>query len=108
MWILRNLLWLLIMIAVVGFAILNVNGRVTEIRLPGAVYADLPLTAVLFSTFVLGMFLSFVITLIHYFKGRAALHRLTRENQSLKEELRALRNLPIEDLTLGGDAGGAG
>lgn len=108
MWILRNLLWLLIMIAVVGFAILNVNGRVTEIRLPGAVYTDLPLTVVLFSTFVIGMFLSFVMTLVHYLKGRAAMRKLARENQNLKEELRALRNLPIEDLALGEDAGGAG
>ena len=108
MWILRNLLWLLIMIAVVGFAILNVNGRVTEIRLPGSVYANLPLTAVLFSTFVIGMFLAFMMTLVQYLKGRAAMQRLARENQNLKEELRALRNLPIEDLTHGADAEDAG
>ncbi len=108
MWILKNLLWLLVMIAVVGFAILNVNGRVTEIRLPGAIYANLPLTVVLFSTFVLGMFLAFIMTVVHYLKGRAAMHKLSRENQNLKEELRALRNLPLEDLKLGEDAEGAG
>jgi uncharacterized integral membrane protein len=101
MWILRNLIWLLIMIAVVGFAILNVNGRVTEVKLPGAAYVDLPLTLVLFGAFVLGMFLAFVMTSVHYLKGRAAIGRLTRENQSLKEELRALRNLPLEDMRLG-------
>ncbi len=101
MWILKNLAWLLLMIAVVGFAILNVNGRVTEIRMPGAAYVDLPLTVVLFATFVLGMFLAFLMTMIHYLKGRAAMNRLVRENESLKEELRALRNLPLEDLKIG-------
>ena len=108
MWILKNLLWLLIMIAVLGFSILNVNGRVTEIRLPGVLYANLPLTVVLFSTFVLGMFLAFLMTLVQYLKSRAAMRKLSRENQNLKEELRGLRNLPLEDLKLGEDAEGAG
>lgn len=107
MWILRNLLWLLIMISVVGFSILNVNGRVTEIRLPGVLYVNLPLTVVLFSTFVLGMFLAFLMTLVQFLKSRAAMRKLSRENQNLKEELRALRNLPLEDLKLGEDAEGA-
>jgi len=94
------------MIAIVGFAILNVNGRVTEIRLPGAAYVDLPLTVILFAAFVLGMFLAFVMTSVHYLKGRAAVGRLARENQSLKEELRALRNLPLEDMKRGEGKGG--
>ena len=98
MWLLRNLAWLVIMVAVVGFAILNVNGRASEIHFPGAAYTDLPLTAVLFAAFALGMFLAFLLTMIHHLKGRAALGRLNREIQSLKEELRAIRNLPLEDL----------
>ena len=106
MWILKNLLWLLLLIAVGGFAILNVNGRVTEIRLPGVVYSDLPLTVVLFGTFVLGMLIAFIMTSVHYLKGRAAMRKVSRENQSLKEELRALRNLPLEDLNLDQEAGG--
>ena len=101
MWILKNLAWLLIMIAVVGFAILNVNGRVSEIRLPGATYVELPLTVVLFAAFVLGMFLAFLLTLVNLLKGRAAMGRLSRENESLKQELRSLRNLPLEDLKIG-------
>ncbi len=100
MWILKNMVWLLIMVAVVGFAILNVNGRASEIRLPGATYVDLPLTAVLFAAFVLGMFLAFLLTLVNILKGRAVMGRLTRENESLKQELRTLRNLPLEDLRL--------
>ncbi len=101
MWILRNLAWLVIMIAVVGFAILNVGGRASEIRLPGAVYTDLSLTVVLFAAFALGMLLAFLMTLFSYLKGLANMGRLQRENQSLKQELRSLRNLPLEDLNVG-------
>jgi uncharacterized integral membrane protein len=101
MWIFRNLAWLVIMIAVVGFAILNVSGRISEIRLPGVTYADLPLTVVLFASFALGMFIAFIMTMFHYLKERAAMGRLTRENQNLKQELQALRNLPLEDLNIG-------
>ena len=98
MWILKNLAWLVIMVAVVGFALLNMNGRASEIHFPGTTYTDLPLTVVLFAAFALGMFLAFLLTLVHHLKGRAAMGRLTRENLSLKEELRALRNLPLQDL----------
>jgi uncharacterized integral membrane protein len=101
MWIFKNLAWLVIMIAVVGFAILNVGGRVSEIRLPGVTYADLPLTVVLFAAFVFGMFLAFIMTMFHSLKERAVTGRLTRENRSLKQELQALRNLPLEDLNVG-------
>ncbi|HZI89411.1 MAG TPA: LapA family protein [Candidatus Polarisedimenticolia bacterium] len=100
MWILKNLAWLVIMVAVVGFAILNVNGRASEIHFPGVTYVNLPLTIVLFASFALGMFLAFVLTLFHHLKGRATLGRLTRENESLRQELRALRNLPLEDMKL--------
>src|SRR5438128_684057 len=48
MWILKNLAWLLIMVAVVGFGYLNLNGLATEIRIPGAVYSNVPLPIALF------------------------------------------------------------
>ena len=108
MWVFKNLAWLVIMIAVVGFAILNVGGRVSEIRLPGVIYTDLPLTIVLFATFAFGMFLAFIMTMFHHLKERAAMGRLTRENQKLKQELQALRNLPLEDLNVGEREGSAG
>jgi len=101
MWILKNLAWLLIMVAAVGFGYLNMNGLVTEIRIPGAIYSNVPLPIALFAAFALGMFLAFLLTLVSYLKGLAAQGRLSRENQSLKQELRSLRNLPLEDLRIG-------
>jgi len=105
MWLVRNLAWLAIMIIVVGFSILNVNERVTAIRLPGAVYEQVSLNVVLFVAFVAGMLVAFVLTLVQQLKGRATQNRLNRENQNLKEELRALRNLPLEDLKIGSGVG---
>jgi len=101
MWILKNLAWLLIMVAAVGFGYLNLNGLVTEIRVPGAVYSNVPLPIALFAAFALGMLVAFLLTLVSYLKGLASQGRLSRENQSLKQELRSLRNLPLEDLRIG-------
>ena len=101
MWFLRNIVWLMIMIVVVGFVILNLNESVTAVRLPGREYRLLSLNIVVFAAFVIGMATAFALTLIHHLKIRSALSRLSRENQDLKRELGQLRNLPIEDLTIG-------
>lgn len=108
MWIIRNFVWLLLISAVGWFMWENMPGRVSEIHIIGTTYRDLPVISVVFASFVIGMFLAFLISSIHYLKGRAAMHKLARENHNLKEELRALRNLPLEDLKLGEDVEGKG
>lgn len=107
MWFLRNVVWLVIMVLVVGFAILNVHETVTAIILPGSVYRLVPANVVLFVTFVLGMVTAFLLTLFHQLKVRSTMNRLRRENQDLKRELSQLRNLPLEDLNLGERSGAA-
>ena len=62
MWFLRNLVWLVIMVLVVGFAILNVHETVTAVHFPGRVYRTLPANVVLFVAFVLGMMTAFALT----------------------------------------------
>jgi uncharacterized integral membrane protein len=98
MWFLRNLVWLVIMVLVVGFAILNVHETVSAVQLPGHLYKNLPANVVLFVAFVLGMLTAFALTLFHQLKVRAVVGRIRRENQELKRELSQLRNLPLEDL----------
>lgn len=107
MWLLKNLIWLVIMVLVVGFAILNVNETVTAIILPGVAYRQVPANVVLFVTYVLGMITAFFLTLLHYVKIRSAMGRMNRENQELKRELSQLRNLPLEDFKLGERDGAA-
>ena len=101
MWFLKNIVWLVIMILVVGFAILNVNETITAIVLPGRVYRQLPSNVVLFVAYVVGMITAFVLMLVHHLKIQSAIRRVNRENQNLKQELSQLRNLPLEDLRSG-------
>jgi len=100
MWFLRNLIWLVIMVLVVGFAILNVNETVSAIHLPGHLYHAVNANAALFIAFVLGMATAFFLTLFHHVKARNAMGRVNRENLDLKRELDQLRNLALEDLDL--------
>ena len=100
MWFLRNVVWLVIMVLVVGFAILNVHETVTAIVFPGNAYRLVPANVALFVAFVLGMMTGFVLTLFHQLKVRSAMNRMSRENKDLKRELSLLRNLPLEDLNL--------
>ena len=98
MWFLRNFIWLVIMVLVVGFAILNVNETVSAIHLPGHVYHVVSANIALFLAFVLGMLIAFLLTLFHHVKARNAIGRVNRENQDLKRELDQLRNLALDDL----------
>ena len=106
MWFLKNVFWLVIMILVVGFAILNMKETVSAINLPGRVYTELPANVVLFISFVLGMVSAFVLVLVQVLRSRSAMGRLAKENDELRKELSQLRNLPLEDLKIGARGGG--
>ena len=101
MWFLKNVFWLVIMILVVGFAILNMKETVSAVNLPGRVYTGLSANVVLFIAFSLGMGSAFVLSLVQVLRSRAAVSRLTRENEEMKKELNQLRNLPLHDLKIG-------
>ena len=107
MWFLKNLFWLVIMILVVGFAILNMKETVSAINLPGHVYTSLPANIALFAAFVLGMASAFVLALVQVLRSRSAMVRMSRENEEMKRELNQLRNLPLTDLKIGRSGGGA-
>jgi uncharacterized integral membrane protein len=107
MWFLKNLFWLVIMILVVGFAILNMKETVSAVNLPGHVYTSLPANVVLFISFVLGMVAAFVLVLVQVLRSKSAMGRMSRENEELKKELSQLRNLPLTDLKIGRSGGGS-
>ncbi|HEX7077557.1 MAG TPA: LapA family protein [Candidatus Eisenbacteria bacterium] len=107
MWLFKNLLWLVIMTLVVGFAILNMKETVSAVHLPGHSYAMLSANVVLFAAFVLGMVVAFLLVLFQMLRVRSGMTSLRRENEDLKKELNLLRNLPLEDLRIGRQGGGA-
>jgi len=101
MWFLKNMIWIIVMVLVVGFCILNLNETITAINLPGRIYRQIPLNVALFATYVLGMVTAFILTLLQHLRIRSSMTKLARENQDLKRELSQLRNLPLEDLHVG-------
>jgi len=106
MWLLRNLLWLAIMVIVVGFAILNMRETVTAINLPGQVYRGLPVNVAVFASFAAGMFLAFVISFFQVLQARSEVSAIERQKEDLVRELDQLRNLPLEGLRSGTQVSG--
>jgi uncharacterized integral membrane protein len=106
MWFLKNIAWLVTMVAVVVFFAANHTERITGVNLLYQRWVNVPAFLALFVAFVAGMLVAFVLTFVQYLKGQAAARRLAQEVKDLKEELSALRNLPIEDLQLGEPGGG--
>jgi uncharacterized integral membrane protein len=89
---------------VVWFGFLNSTETVTIRRFPdGKAYPDRPLNLVLLVSFLLGMAVWMVVSVVQFIGLRRDLRRSRRENQRLREELKTLRNLPVQDLEVSGD-----
>jgi len=101
MWFLRNLAWLLTLVLVGVFIYANHAERITSVNQIWHRWENVPSFAALFVAFGAGMLVAVVLVFVHYLKGQAAARRLSQQVRDLKEELSALRNLPIEDLRPG-------
>jgi len=100
MWFLKNIAWLITMVAIIAFFVANHAERITAVNLLWQRWSDVPAFLALFVAFVAGMLVAFVLTLVQYLRGQAAARRLTLQVKDLKEELAALRNLPLSDLDI--------
>jgi uncharacterized integral membrane protein len=106
MWFLKNLAWLVTMVLVVAFFVANHTERITGVNLLWQRWINVPAFLALFIAFVAGMLVAFILSAVQYLRGRAAARRLTQQVKDLKEELAALRNLPLADLDVSGNDGG--
>jgi len=102
-WFAKMFLAMVILAAVCFFAILNSAQKINLTVAPGREYYDVPLVVALFSAFVLGALIVFIFSLFRDMMARANLSRLRRDNARLADELTALRNLPLEDTSEGGE-----
>jgi uncharacterized integral membrane protein len=90
---------LVLFIAVMGFAIMNLREHVTVQLYPGREGAfDVQMVVALFVAFVGGMFTWFMVSLVRDLKIRRETGRLRRQMRQMEQELTALRNLPLEDV----------
>jgi uncharacterized integral membrane protein len=98
-WVLRMFLFLVFMVAVTGFAMLNSSERATVALWPGRlVFYDVPLVLLLFEAFVLGAVVWFVVSVFHEVSLRAGIRRLKRENADLHQEIGGLRSMSLEEI----------
>ncbi len=96
-WVVRMLLFLILVIVVTGFAMLNSSERASVVVWPGSVaYYDVPLVLLLFEAFVLGAVVWFVVSVFHEVGLRGVIRRLKRENADLNQEIAGLRNISLD------------
>ena len=94
-----NALKIIIGFIIVGvlliFLILNGNQSV-NVNLFGKIFENIPLSLLVLYSFLFGIISMGLLAFINEIKLRKALSRANSEVKKMKEELDALRNLPIE------------
>ena len=96
MWVIRYFIITVVILLILAFAIQNSYQRV-DVNLLNHKYIDVPLVLVLFEAFVLGILFWFVISIAQFFKLHGALSKQKKENKRLLEEIKAIRNMPLQD-----------
>ncbi len=93
-------LGLIFVIAVIGFmsgfVVLNSNINV-DLDIFGQKVPGVPVALVCFYSFVAGMVFILIFALADEIRLRNSLHNVRKENENIKKELDALRNLPFEE-----------
>jgi uncharacterized membrane protein YciS (DUF1049 family) len=98
MWVVRAVLIALVVVIVVAFAFYNVGTEQrVAINLIWAKYVDVPLTVVVFWSFVAGVAVSLVLFVTVYLRQALDLRSARRRVRGLEQELTVLRNRPIEE-----------
>ena len=101
---LRYLVLLLAIAVLMWFFALNANETVTVKLTPkGNLLEDVPLILAVAVAFFAGAFAWFLVTLFQDLRLRQDLRRARKDTERLREELKALRNLPVEDIEESGD-----
>jgi len=80
----------------VGFMVLNSQAKV-DLDIFGQKVFGISLSMVCFYAFIAGMVFVLIFALADEIVLRTNLHKIRKENKSLRKELDALRNLPFEE-----------
>jgi len=96
MWTLRWILFIILLFLVLGFAVLN-GGQAVDLNLFWTHYESVSLVLALFIAFMLGVVFWFLVTVLQHLALRKDNQVLRKRTQSLKEELRDLRNASFSE-----------
>lgn len=94
------LLWAAIF-TITGMIIGTQNGNtLVDVSILIWTFHDLPLTLVLIETFAIGVIFTLIVAIIDEVRLKNRIWRYNNEIKELKKELSALRNIPIEEVTV--------
>jgi uncharacterized integral membrane protein len=96
MWIIRSFIVIVILLMIVAFAIQNAQEYV-DIRVYNKLYENIPIAWVLFIAFVFGVTFWFIVSISQFFSLYSAHNKLKRENKKLLEEIKTIRNMPLQE-----------
>jgi uncharacterized integral membrane protein len=92
------LLFLVLVVVVTGFAMLNSDATANVQVWPGVIFYEVPLTLLLFEAFVIGAVVWFIVSIFHEVTLRTTIRKLKRENADLNQEIGGLRTISLEDI----------
>lgn len=98
MWILKSALIVIVFLAFLGFSFQN-SYQVTTVNIAGMQYNSIPLIVVLYVAFSIGVIFWFIVSIFQYLRSTSQITELKRKNKQLLEEIKALRNLPLEEVS---------
>ncbi|MCB1059791.1 MAG: LapA family protein [Calditrichaeota bacterium] len=96
MWILRWLLFLILIFFVVGFLSQNAEPKV-HVQIISWQSPELPLSFMLFLAALVGYIVSLLVAVINQLRLRSEISAQKRKNQALQSELERLRNFALEE-----------
>lgn len=92
-----GLIFVIIVIGfMIGFMVLN-SQQFVDIDIFGQKFFNVQLAMICFFSFIAGMVFVLVFALADEIALRTTLYRMRKENKALREELTALRNLPLKE-----------
>ena len=97
MWIIKYAMAAAVLLAVMYFSFQNAQ-ETTSVWVWQNHYENIPLVMVIFASFAVGVVFWFLVSMYQYFKVTSQLGDLRRKNKQLLDEVKALRNLPIEEV----------
>jgi len=97
MWIIKYALAAIVLLAVMYFSFQNAQ-ETTSITLWKYYYEEVHLVMIIFASFAVGVVFWFLVSMYQYFKVTAKVSELRKKNRQLLDEIKALRNLPLEEV----------
>ena len=98
MWIIKYSLAAAILLAFMYFSFQNA-AETTTVRLLNYHFESVRLILVIYMAFAIGVIFWFFVSVFQYFKISGEMSDYRRKNKQLLEEIKTLRNLPLEEIT---------